>query len=76
MNSTIKYHVKKEYEGLYVVLDDDGERMARVGRFNPGPMVSVSGGSLTSPDLALAVARAMSRLARELKKEGNITIRT
>ena len=64
----MSYCVKKECEGLYVVIDtDDGEQMARIGRFNPGPMVSVRGGSLTSPALAKAVAKAMTRLANDLE---------
>lgn len=63
------YRVKREYEGLYVVLDEEGERVARVAKFMPGPMVSVSGqGGLFPPEMALAVGRAMGRLARELKE--------
>lgn len=60
------YVVRKQYEGVYHVLDEDGERVARVARFMPGPMVSMDGPSITSPALARAVARAMTRLANDL----------
>lgn len=63
------YNVRKQSDGLYYVLDADGERAARVGRFHPGPMVSVSGQGLYSPPLAKAVARAMTRLANDLERE-------
>jgi hypothetical protein len=67
----MSYRVRKEYEGCYYVIEEGtGERAARVGKFMPGPMVSVSGQqSLYSPALARAVARAMTRLANELTKE-------
>jgi hypothetical protein len=67
----MSYRVKKEYEGVYVVIDTDakyGGRVARVGKFMPGPMIWVRGGSLTSPALAKAVARAMTRLANDIEK--------
>jgi hypothetical protein len=64
----IGYRVQKQCEGLYYVLDNEGERAARVGKFMPGPMVSVSGGSLYSPALARAVARAMVKLAKDLEE--------
>lgn len=64
---TQSYTVEKQYEGVYHVLDDeDGERVARVAKFMPGPMVSVSGQSVTSPALARAIAEAMVLLADEL----------
>ncbi len=71
MTNLPTYRVSKQYEGLYHVLDDEGERVARVGRFMPGPMVSVTGPSITSPAMAKAVARAMLRLARDLEKGGH-----
>ncbi len=58
------YKIKKEHEGLYIILDEDGERVARVGRFNPEPMVSVS---FCSPALARAISKAMTKLANELE---------
>lgn len=61
------YRIKKQYEGVYHVLDSDGERVARVARFMPGPMVSVTGPQIASPDLAVVIARAMTRLAKDLK---------
>lgn len=63
------YTVKKEYEGLYVVIDNyDGEQVARIGKFMPGPMVSVAGCSITSPALAKAVAKAMTKLANDIER--------
>jgi hypothetical protein len=62
----LSYRVKKECEGTYIVVDDEGERAARIAKFMPGPMVSVTGGSLTSPALAKAVAKAMMKLANDL----------
>jgi hypothetical protein len=64
------YRIEKQYEGLYYVIDkSDGERSARVGRFMPGPMVSVDGPRITSPALAKAIARAMTKLANDLERE-------
>lgn len=61
------YKVEKQYAGLYYVIDlSDGERVARVGLFQPGPMVSVDGPRITSPHLARAIAKAMVKLANEL----------
>jgi hypothetical protein len=66
----MSYRVKKQYEGAYVVIDeDDGEQMAHISRFNPGPMVSVRGGSIYPPALAKAIARAMNKLANDLEQE-------
>jgi hypothetical protein len=66
---SMTYRIKKEYEGLYVILNEDDERVARVARFMPGPMVSVDGGSLVSPTLAKAIAKAMTKLANDLERE-------
>lgn len=61
------YSVERQHEGVYHVLDDqDGERVARVARFMPGPMVSVDGPRIVPPAMARAVARAMVRLANEI----------
>lgn len=62
------YRVSKQYEGVYHVLDEDGERVARIGKFMPGPMVSVAGPQITPPGLAKAMARAMQRLASDIEK--------
>lgn len=64
-----EYKVRKEYEGKYVILDDEGERVGSVGRFMPGPMVSYTGQHIMSPNHARAVARALRCLARDLTKE-------
>lgn len=65
----MSYTVNREYEGLYHVYDDeDGERVARVAKFLPGPMVYVRGQQgMYPPQLARAVARAMVMLADELE---------
>ena len=64
------YTVERQYEGLYYVLDDeDGERVASVGRFMPGPMVSVDGPRIVSPAMARAVADAMVALADDLERD-------
>lgn len=61
------YKIERQYEGCYHVVDtEDGERAARVSMFLPGPMVSVSGQGLYSPDLARLVAEAMTLLADEI----------
>ena len=66
----MSYRTEKQCEGVYVVIDEDDEdQVARVSKFNPGPMVSVSTSSLLSPPLAKAVARAMTKLANDLEKE-------
>jgi hypothetical protein len=64
----ITYRVSKQYEGVYHVLDDEGERVARVARFMPGPMVSFDGPRITPPNLAKAIARAMQRLASDIER--------
>lgn len=63
------YTVKREYEGKYVVLDEDGDRVASAGRFMPGPMVSMTGPRIMPPQMAKAVARAQQRLANDLIRE-------
>lgn len=64
---TEPYYVEKQYEGVYFVMDStDGERVARVAKFMPGPMVSVDGPRITPPPMALAIAVAMMRLAGDL----------
>lgn len=60
------YRIERQYEGVWHVLDEDDERAARVGCFMPGPMVSYSGPSITSPAMARAVAAAMVALADEI----------
>lgn len=61
------YTVAKQYDGLYYVIADiDGERIASVGRFMPGPCVSVDGPRITTPALGRAIAAAMVALADEL----------
>lgn len=52
--------------GYYVIDSDDGERVARVGKFMPGPMVSYSGQKIVPPALARAVAEAMVSCADEV----------
>jgi hypothetical protein len=57
------YVVQSLYEGAYNVHDeDDGERVAYVSLFMPGPMVSVTGPRITSPALARAIAWCMVEL--------------
>lgn len=60
------YRVRKQYEGCYYVFDDEGERVARVSSFLPGPMVHMDGPRIMAPATAKAVARAMHRLANDL----------
>lgn len=65
------YTVQRQYEGEYHIIDEEGDRVARVSRFVTGPtsnMVSVSGPSLTPTDMARAVAKAMIRLADEIER--------
>lgn len=61
------YRVERQYEGLYYVLDEKNERCTSVGRFMPGPMVSVDGPRIVPPALARAIADAMNALAAELE---------
>lgn len=64
------YRIRKPYEGAYEILAEDDEIVARVSKFNPGPMVSLSSmGGLFSPPLARAVAKAMTKLANELERD-------
>ena len=61
------YYIEKQYEGCYLVIDEeDSERVARVARFEPGPMVSIKIPHLLSPAMAKAVAAAMVELANDL----------
>lgn len=62
------YSVQEHYGGYNIVDDDDGERVARVAKFMPGPMVSVTGARITSPALARAVAQAMLALADKIER--------
>ena len=62
-----KYTVRRQYEGLYYIFDWEGDRVASVAKFLPGPMVSYSGPKITSPAMARAVARAMNRLAKDIE---------
>lgn len=63
------YRVERQYEGLYHVIDaSDGERVARVARFEPGPKVSYQGQTLIPPALARAIARALVGLADEIER--------
>ena len=64
----MSYRVERQMEGVYFVLDEDGDRANRVSRFEPGAMVSVSGQGLYSRAQARAVAKAMVMLADELEK--------
>lgn len=64
----ISYRIKKVYEGLYVVIDSDGDTVARIAKFMPGPMISISSSSITSPACAKAIAKAMTKLANDLEK--------
>lgn len=69
-DSPITYRVERVYEGLYYIFasDDDEryQRTASVGRWQPGPMVSVTGPQITPPALARAIAEAMIALSIEL----------
>lgn len=64
----MSYVVRKQYKGVYHVLDEDGERVSRVAKFMPGPMVSTTGIGLMPPAMAKAVAHAMTRLANDIEK--------
>lgn len=63
------YRVEYQYEGLYYVFDSEGDRVARIARFMPGPMVSVDGPRITSPAMARAIGFAMTRLADDLERD-------
>jgi hypothetical protein len=63
------YTVEKQYDGLYHVLDEEGDRVARVGRWMPGPMVSYTGPDILAPAHARAVGEAMTALAGDIEKE-------
>lgn len=62
------YRVERRYEGCYEVLNELDEPVATVAKFMPGPMVSVRGQGVYSPQLARAIAAAMSQLAGEMLK--------
>lgn len=61
------YRIQKRYSGRYDIVDEENETIAHVSRFNPGPMVSLTGGGLYSPALAKVLARAMTCLANDLE---------
>lgn len=64
------FKITSPYSGAYEIIDtNDGERVARVNQWMPGPMVSVTGSQLMSPALARAVAEAMLMVARDIETE-------
>lgn len=71
---TITYTAERAHKDTYyIVCHEPGcpdERVARVGTFMPGPMVSVSGKSLYPPEMARAVAEAMILVAAEIRAGG------
>lgn len=60
------YTIEQHFGGYNVIDDEDGERVARVTKFMPGPVVSCDGATLTPPALARAIARAMVLVADEI----------
>jgi hypothetical protein len=68
---TITYKVTREYAGKYAIHASDAQEFERptasVGRWMPGPMIDYSGPAIMSPALARAVAKALTRLAKDLE---------
>lgn len=61
------YRIETPYSGSRAIIDtEDGERVARVATFMPGPMVLVEGARIMSPGLARIVAAAMIDVAEEI----------
>lgn len=68
----MSYSTQELYDGgAYSIIDDtDGQRIARVTTFLPGPLISVEGVQhLYPPNLARVIAQTMLKLADEI--EGN-----
>lgn len=61
------FRVERAYPGKWVVIDEsDGEEMASVGKWMPGPMVHLRSQTIVSPAFARAIAEALVKCADEI----------
>lgn len=66
MLDELTYRIERQREGLVYVFDSEGDRVASVSRWMPGPMVHLRSVTIMSPAMALIVADAVTMVAREM----------